>query len=185
MEFATASSDTKNDNEEASSITEEPNIIPTSTANRSKRRARRKASSSVRTNNSKSGNIFKSTTTKKKNSSSSNYRFAVGQCVLCRINNGWARGFVIRHNYREARWPPGETAPYQVRLDGGMLLDGKEMEYQNELDGNLIYAPRDLDVCIRKGHVAYVKGAVGAAGNNNKKKVDIPYIYMYIIDLSL
>ena len=46
---------------------------------------------------------------------------------------------------------------------------------------NLIYAPRDLDVCIRKGHVAYVKGAVGAASNNNKKKKEKKYTYIMLV----
>ena len=113
----------------------EKNGVPRSTANHPKRRARR----------NEGNNISKI----RKEGSVKSYRFDIGQRVLCRINNGWARGFVIKHDYSESRWPKNQTAPYQVRLDGGMTLDGHKMKYDKSLDGNLIYAPRDLDVCIR------------------------------------
>jgi len=86
----------------------------------------------------------------RRNVKKNNYRFGVGQPVVCRINNGWARGIVVKHNYRESRWPAGETAPYQVKLDGGILYDNEQLKHASELVGNLIYAPRDLDACIKE-----------------------------------
>lgn len=121
--------------------TAKPSSTPTS-AGRVKRKARRSG-----------GDVCTGSETPTTTLAKAPYRFAIGERVLCRINNGWARGIVIKHNYRESRWPQGETAPYQVRLDGRMILDGHDMEYRGELDGNLIYAPRDLDACIRPATV--------------------------------
>ena len=86
----------------------------------------------------------------RRNLKKNNHRFDIGQPVVCRINNGWARGIVVKHNYRESRWPAGETAPYQVKLDGGILYDNEKLKHSSELVGNLIYAPRDLDACIKE-----------------------------------
>ena len=49
--------------------------------------------------------------------------------------------------YREANWPPGVFAPYQIQLD----------------DGRLIFAPHDADQVIRKLHEAGGSGGVGGA----------------------
>lgn len=42
--------------------------------------------------------------------------------------------FYSTSRYREANWPPGVFAPYQIQLD----------------DGRLIFAPHDADQVIRK-----------------------------------
>ena len=126
--------------------TSKPSVTPTS-AGRIKRKARRSGSNACIGSIGSNSCIGAETPTK--TLAKTSFRFAIGDQVSCRINNGWARGIVIKHNYRESRWPSGETAPYQVCLDGRMTLDGHDMEYRSELDGNLIYAPRDLDVCIR------------------------------------
>ena len=64
-------------------------------------------------------------------------RFVVGSRVECRIGEdpvtGWAAGAVVQLMYREANWPEGVCAPYQVQLD----------------DERLIFAPHDIDQVIR------------------------------------
>ncbi|CAE7833586.1 OGFOD2, partial [Symbiodinium necroappetens] len=64
-------------------------------------------------------------------------RFAVGARVSCNMGReGWASGEIVATRYREDHWPPGKTAPYQVKLD---LAFG----------GALIYAPADFPQVIR------------------------------------
>ena len=53
----------------------------------------------------------------------------------------WARGVVVAHHYREATWPADRWMPYQVRLDAGPASSDEE---------ELIWAPADLDACIRR-----------------------------------
>ena len=61
-------------------------------------------------------------------------RFGVGDSVLCKTSaTMWKKGKVVKLHYREASWPLGRVAPYQVRLDVG----------------NLIFAPQDSDCLIR------------------------------------
>ena len=64
-------------------------------------------------------------------------RFAVGKRVECRIGpdpvEGWAKGAVIQHWYRENSWPEGSYAPYKVQLDKGQY----------------IFAPGDTEQIIR------------------------------------
>ena len=62
------------------------------------------------------------------------FRFPVGARVECSVGEGDRRaGAIIKHYYREAAWPTDRWAPYQVELDDGML----------------IFAPADIDECIR------------------------------------
>ena len=56
-------------------------------------------------------------------------RFQLGDFVMCNMGSaGWKLGRVIALNYREAQWPAGMKAPYQVALED---------------DRALIYVPED------------------------------------------
>jgi len=61
-------------------------------------------------------------------------RFGIGDTVECKTGQGWTKGSVVAHMYRDEVMPPGMVAPYQVQLDGG----------------DLIYAPEDTNELIRK-----------------------------------
>ena len=66
-------------------------------------------------------------------------RFAVGDEVQCNLGGRSAAGTVVQRCYREAEWPRGYYAAYQVQL------------HHEEPDGkSLIYAPRDCDSYIRR-----------------------------------
>ena len=57
------------------------------------------------------------------------FRFEAGAHVMCNLGpDGWKLGRIIALHYREAHWPPGMVAPYQVML---------------EADHTLIYVPED------------------------------------------
>lgn len=60
-------------------------------------------------------------------------RFKIGDSVECNTAGGWSRGKIVDVMYREDFMPPGQIAPYQVKLDSG----------------SLIYAPADDDQLIR------------------------------------
>merc|ERR1712086_715451 len=62
-------------------------------------------------------------------------RFGIGDKVKCNTGDGWQKGEVVKLMYRDEHMPPGMVAPYQVKL---------------EPNGNLIYAPQDLDELIQK-----------------------------------
>lgn len=62
-------------------------------------------------------------------------RFKVGDAVECNLGPEWGKGKIVKLMYRDASFPPGFTAPYQIKLDN---------------DDDLIYAPEDTDTCIRK-----------------------------------
>lgn len=76
-------------------------------------------------------------------------RFSIGTRVQCRIGpdatKDWANGTIILLWYREANWPPGSFAPYQIKLD----------------DGREIFAPGDMDQIIRRA-----PGDAGTAPTN-------------------
>ena len=61
-------------------------------------------------------------------------RFPLGATVECRLGpEKWALGRIVGLHYREPSWPADRRAPYQVRLE----------------EGPLIYAPEDVDECVR------------------------------------
>ena len=68
--------------------------------------------------------------------SSSGFRFNVGDTVECFTGDGWQKGQVTQWDYREADWPMGVRAPYQVRLTG----QARQL---------MIYVPQDLPELIR------------------------------------
>ena len=94
-------------------------------------------------------------------------RFRVDEVVECCINADlhiWARGVVVKHFYREAKWPKDQYVPYQVRIES--FYDEQTGKTH---DGALIWAPEDSDACIRipKGYVEaeVVKGLEAAAAS--------------------
>jgi ferredoxin-NADP reductase len=67
-------------------------------------------------------------------SSSTALRFGVDDRVRYKTSaRQWKKGIVIKTNYRESSWPEGELAPYQIKLDNGVLT----------------YAPADSNSLIR------------------------------------
>jgi len=66
-------------------------------------------------------------------------RFAIGDEVECNVDNEWCAGTVVAHLYRNEWMEQGMVAPYQVKLDQPLPDD----------DG-LIFAPADIDECIRR-----------------------------------
>lgn len=70
-------------------------------------------------------------------------RFKIGDRVECSAQEGWSPGVVVDHFYREDYFEPGETVPYQIKLD----------------NGDLIYAPADDDRVIRKASSAQTPAA--------------------------
>ena len=62
------------------------------------------------------------------------FRFDVGARVECCMGeDDWAKGKIVKQFYREPQWPTDRWMPYQVELD----------------DGDVIWAPADLNACIR------------------------------------
>ena len=51
-------------------------------------------------------------------------RFPVGTRVECRVDglDGWHKGRVVNHWYREWGMPSGQFMPYQIELDRGGLI---------------------------------------------------------------
>lgn len=61
-------------------------------------------------------------------------RFAVGTPIEAKTGpDSWVKGTVVDIHYREPTWPIYKTAPYQIEL----------------ADGQLIYAPADIDDVVR------------------------------------
>jgi len=89
-------------------------------------------------------------------------RFPVGSRVECRIgpasdpNGGWGAGTVAMHWYRQAMWPTGQFAPYQIQLD----------------QGPLIFAPRDSDTCIRAAGSGAGEGPVDQADFDDEEEYE-------------
>ena len=75
--------------------TSKPSVTPTS-AGRIKRKARRSGSNACIGSTGSNSCIGAETPTK--TLAQTSFRFAIGEQVSCRINNGWARGMVIKHN---------------------------------------------------------------------------------------
>ena len=46
----------------------------------------------------------------------------MGTRVECRVVDGWRKGRVVKHWYREPGMPPGQFMPYQIELDRGGLI---------------------------------------------------------------
>ena len=62
-------------------------------------------------------------------------RFRMGTRVACCVGKGnWVEGSVAALWYREAGFPAGYFAPYQIELD----------------DGRFIFAPEDTNRCVRR-----------------------------------
>ena len=61
-------------------------------------------------------------------------RFAVGDEVECNTGDAWEPGEIAGFLYHDEYMPSGLVAPYQIRLKS---------------DGGLIWAPVDVDQCIR------------------------------------
>lgn len=64
-------------------------------------------------------------------------RFKLGDNVMCKIGmdgDNWMKGRIVSIGYREAHFPAGYIAPYQIQL----------------VSGQLIYAPYDRDDIIRR-----------------------------------
>ena len=60
-------------------------------------------------------------------------RFKIGDSVECYTGTSWSSGNIVALWYRHASLPAGIYMPYQIEME----------------DGELIYAPRDSDDCIR------------------------------------
>ncbi len=76
-------------------------------------------------------------------------RFPLGACVQCKMSTGWKSGVVVQHWYkpnavavRELDLNPRARFPYQIQLDG---KNGEE---------GLIFAPEDVDDCIRRPKIS-------------------------------
>ena len=64
-------------------------------------------------------------------------RFKLGDKVQCKIGmegDNWVKGRIVSIGYREAHFPAGYIAPYQIQL----------------VSGQLIYAPYDRDDIVRR-----------------------------------
>ena len=61
-------------------------------------------------------------------------RFTVGDRVQCNTGDTWELATVVDLMYQEASMAHEEFAPYQLKLDNGLL----------------IYAPSDSDGCVKK-----------------------------------
>ena len=61
-------------------------------------------------------------------------RFAVGERVLCNVENKWTEGTISELMWRSDDMDPGMVAPYQITLD----------------DGEIVSAPADEDHLVRR-----------------------------------
>ena len=69
----------------------------------------------------------------------------------------WIPGVVVKHDYREPKWPEGKVAPYQVRLD----------------DGRVIFAPIDDDRVIRSSNAPPAPPPPGEIPDSEKLPVTV------------
>ena len=75
-----------------------------------------------------------------------NLRFQVGDRVECLVGEDlYGTGRIVKLNYRDSSWPPGKTAPYQIKLDRE-TADRLGVPFQYAL----IYSDWDDDVKIRR-----------------------------------
>ena len=63
-------------------------------------------------------------------------RFKLGDRVECLTGEGWMSGTIIRTHYNDVSNEMDYKVPYQIQLD----------------TGNLIFAPLDMDTCIRRSN---------------------------------
>ncbi|KAL7539369.1 hypothetical protein ACHAXR_009216 [Thalassiosira sp. AJA248-18] len=75
-----------------------------------------------------------------------NLRFQVGDRVECLVGEDlYGTGRIVKLNYRESSWPPGKTAPYQIKMDRE-TADRLGVPFQHAL----IYSDWDDDLKIRR-----------------------------------
>jgi hypothetical protein len=74
-------------------------------------------------------------------------RYRVGDLVQCRLGDSiWQEGTVVKQFHREAAWPEGQHAPYQVRLTDSKGGGGAIGLMSS---GEMIWVPADTEDLVR------------------------------------
>eukprot|EP00441_Pelagodinium_beii_P047986 CAMPEP_0197625138 /NCGR_PEP_ID=MMETSP1338-20131121/4575_1 /TAXON_ID=43686 ORGANISM="Pelagodinium beii, Strain RCC1491" /NCGR_SAMPLE_ID=MMETSP1338 /ASSEMBLY_ACC=CAM_ASM_000754 /LENGTH=686 /DNA_ID=CAMNT_0043195457 /DNA_START=95 /DNA_END=2155 /DNA_ORIENTATION=+ len=88
-------------------------------------------------------------------------RFPIGSSVLVNMGrSGWKVAQVLSHNHREPSWPSDQTAPYKVRVDGGLAFVPID-------DSRVIRAATEEDIA-RMRRAEERSAALGAAAERAK-----------------